>query len=121
MSESASLPPVKKKKFRRKKRGQGAARAKKKLVTPRWEKDFRSPASRFLPEDNDVLRTINQAKKDDPLGLLKKVPIGRGLSHLEAVEIMLATMKQRVLAFSHHRHVHKWDVTGQRNYQDHSP
>lgn len=96
MSEAASLPPVKAKKYRRKKRGQGAARAKKKLVTPRWEKNFRSPASRFLPEDNDVLRTINQAKKDDPVGLAKKVPIGRGLTHLEAVEIMLATMKHRV-------------------------
>ena len=92
MEESA--PPARKpKKYKRKKRGQ-TARKKKKPTTPRWEPDFRSPASYFLSQDNDVLRPINKPKGDDPLP--KKIPIGPGLSHLEAVQIMMATMKLRV-------------------------
>ena len=87
-----------KKKYRRKKRGQNPSRKKKKVITPRWEANYRHPASRFLiPEHKDTLRTINKPVGDDPEP--KKIPMGRGLSHSEAVQIMLASMRQRVAEY----------------------
>ena len=88
----------KSKKYRRKKRGQTLSRKKKKIVTPRWEPNYRHPASRFLtPEHHDLLRVLNQPKGDDPLP--KKIPHGPGLSHQEVVKVMLATMKHRVAEY----------------------
>jgi hypothetical protein len=100
----ASLPSVEEsnvqpKKYRRKKRGQTLAKKKAKVTTPRWEPNYRQPASRFLlPEHQDILRTIRKPKKGETKP--KKLPIGNGLSHKEAVKVMLATMKQRVAQYA---------------------
>ena len=102
--QEVSLPSVEKsnvkpKKYRGKKRGQTLAKKKAKVVTPRWEPNYRQPASRFLlPEHEDVLRTIRKPKGEETKA--KKLPIGNGLSHKEAVKVMLATMKKRVAQYT---------------------